>query len=152
MSLFYIIKIQLKENLIILASYLKKSMSIEYKIDTDSRIIYEFWSPKVTFDDYKAYKEKLFIDKEYDPTFDVISDLREFTLNFEVEELDKIVNLFLDHPDKIMKRKSALITNNPKQVAAGMIFQTKSSVTPVNVMVFSTPEAANDWITGKSKK
>jgi hypothetical protein len=124
-------------------------MSIDYKIDSDSRIIYEYWSSKVTFDDYKAYKEILFADEEYDATYDVVSDLREFTLNFEVEELDKIVNLFLDHPDKIMKRKSALITNNPKQVAAGMIFQTKSSVTPVNVMVFSTFEAAMEWITMK---
>jgi hypothetical protein len=126
-------------------------MNINYTIDTERKIIFEVWSENVSFNDYRDYKAILFEDPAFNPSFDVICDVRKYTKGINMDALESIIKLFLDHPDKTQKRKSALVTNDPMQVAGSMIFQTKSNVLPIQVLVFSTIEAALDWILGKSE-
>jgi hypothetical protein len=126
----------------------KKKMNIRYTIDKEKGIVYEVWSKNVSFNDYRTYKSLLFEDPEFDPDFDVICDMRNYTSGFKLDEVDSIIQLFLENPSKTHKRKSALVTNDPMQVAGSMIFQTKSEVLPIQVLVFSTLEAAIDWVKG----
>lgn len=123
-------------------------MKNEYRIDTENKIITETWGKKASLDDYLLLKKAELSDPLYNPNFDVINDLREVDIKYNEDALNQIIKFFLDNIDKIGKRKSALITKNPNQVAGTMMFKIKSKSLPINVKVFSTPEAALNWILG----
>ncbi len=127
-------------------------MKNKYRIDTENKIITETWDKKASLDDYLLLKKAELSDPLYNPNFDVINDLREVDIKYNEDELNQIIKFFLDNIDKIGKRKSALITKNPEQVAGSVMFGIKSKSLPINVRVFSTPEAALKWISEKKKK
>ncbi len=121
-------------------------MKIQYQIDTIKRVITETWPEIVSIEDYKQVKQSEFNDPDFDPDFNVITDMRLLKLELNVIVIDKIIN-FIDNNSNTMKdRKSAILTNKPNQVVNSFIFRSRAKNLPLNIKVFSTQEGALNWI------
>lgn len=124
-------------------------MKIQYSIDVDKRLITEIWPEKVSIEDYQQVKQSEFNDPNFDPKFDVITDLRLLKIKYNEAILDKIISFIKINFDKISNRKSAIVTNSPNQVANSMMFSIKGKILPLNIEIFSTMESAVKWILEK---
>ncbi len=121
-------------------------MKIQYQIDTTKRVITETWPEIVSFEDYKQVKQSEFNDPDFDPDFNVITDMSLLNLELNVIIIDKIIN-FIDNNSNTMKdRKSAILTKKPNQVVNSFVFRSGAKNLPLNIKVFSTMEGALNWI------
>ena len=123
-------------------------MKIDYTINKEKGIITEIWREKVSFEDYKDLKSREFSDPDFNNSYDIISDLRNASLSYSEKDMNKIIQLFKENQEEIGNRKSALVTSNPIQVASTILFKEKIKYMPINVRIFSTREAAEQWISG----
>lgn len=121
-------------------------MKIQYQIDTIKRVITETWPENVNIEDYKKVKQSEFNDPDFDSDFNVITDLRILKLELNVVVIDKIINFIKDNSNNIKDRKSAILTNKPNQVVNSFVFKSKAKNLPLNIKIFSTMEAALNWI------
>ena len=121
-------------------------MKFDYRIHTKDRVIIETWPEEFEFKDYKEFKERELIDPDYDPNYNIVSDLRRLKMGFNEKMIEMIVDFISQFPDYFIERKSAIITNSPEQVVNSVAYIQKIKSTPVDVNIFSTAEAAFKWV------
>ncbi len=121
-------------------------MKINYQIDSSQKAIIETWPAEIMIEDYIDVKQRQFKDSDFNPDFNVITDLRSLTQIFIEDTIYKIVEFMSIHSDKIRDRKSAVIADNPQSVASAYFFKEKCRKLPVKIQVFSTIDAALEWL------
>lgn len=120
---------------------------IHYKILPELNLIIEYYCGKINLDDVIDHKKLEIKDLEYSANYHFIADLRD-------SELDVVSNQdFFDYLDFVEmnnkvagQRRSAILTNTPNQVAITSLFRMNSKSLPINFEIFSTLEAAIDWV------
>ena len=86
---------------------------------------------------------------DYKPDYSLLVDIREATFIIDIKDYLNILGIFKDLPGKQKNKKFALLTTTPQQVAFSTIFsQHMKSNFPLTVEVFSTYEAAVNWLGG----
>jgi len=119
---------------------------IKYKILPELNLIIEYYCGKVNIDDIINHKKSEIEDIEYNPNYNFIGDLRDSELDVTQEDVFVYVS-FLETNNKVSgQRKSAILTNTPNQVAFTSLFKHKSKKLPANNQIFSTLEAAMEWL------
>jgi hypothetical protein len=124
-------------------------MKFNYRINTKEGVIIETWPDEFEFKDYKEFKERELIDPDYNSNYNIVSDLRRLKMGFNDKMIELIVDFISQFPGYFIERKSAIITNSPEQVVNSISYIKKIQATPVNVNIFSTPEAALRWVKEK---
>ncbi len=124
-------------------------MEIIFKIEIKDRIIYETWPEMLSFDDYCKMKNKQFSHQDFDPEFNVITDLRKVDMKFDESFILNIISFIKENPDFMKHKKSALVADSPQLVASSLFFGQKMRDLTVKVSIFSTLEAAIKWIKEK---
>ena len=120
-------------------------MPIKYTINTKRKIIIETWSEFVTIEEFIELKKQEFSDSEFNPNFNVLTDLRITKLGFDEKLISEIIKYMLSNPAKIKNRKSAIVADNPQLVAGSFLYEKKGVDLPVNIKTFTTIEAALNW-------
>lgn len=121
-------------------------MPIKYTIDKKNKVIVETWSETITIEEFKQTKEKEFSDPDFNPNFQILSDLRRNNQKIDETIIIGIAEFLRLHPEKINNRKSAIIANNPQTVAGSIIFNTNIEDLTLNTRIFTTIEAALEWL------
>ena len=121
-------------------------MKINYKIDNKQKAIIETWPEEILIEDYIDVKQRQFKDSDFNPDFDVITDLRGLTQKYKDVTIQEIIDFIAKNSNNMRDRKSAVIADNPHSVASAYVFKDKSKNLPVKIRVFSTIDAALEWL------
>ena len=122
-------------------------MNCHYKIDPKNQVIIETFSEDFTLQGYIAHKNKLHNDPEFSPNYHIIADLRKTSINkMHTDAIENMISFLANNKDKISNRKSAIVTSTPKQVVNSFIFSKYARELSIKIKIFSTFEAALDWI------
>lgn len=120
-------------------------MSCVYEISILQQIVFFNLVGPTTVDEVNEAFLKLRRDKEYDPSYNFLTDARRCIYVDSPQDVSRYValleNYFTGHRIKI-----AILVDTPLETAIAMIFQEKVSKIR-QVEVFSTKEAAVKWLT-----
>jgi len=119
---------------------------IRYKILPELNLIIEYYGGKINLDDVICHKRLEIKDLEYNGNYHFIADLRDVELNVSIQDITDYLHFVKKNNQVIGQRNSAILTNSPNQVAITTLFKMKGENLPVGYEVFSTLEAAIEWI------
>lgn len=117
-----------------------------YKILKDQNIVIEYYEGVLDIDSFINFKRKLTKDNLFSDSLNYYIDFRNVTFIISEDDVDKYLNFLLNNSDYLGKRKVALITNTPNQVVPTTFFKIKRANSLQMIEVFSTNEAATDWL------
>jgi hypothetical protein len=120
---------------------------INYIIIPELKIIVECYKGQFTSVDGINYKKTLYKDKDYNPAYNMITDLRELEMHVKVEDDIKELTTYFDFlKTTAVERKVALITNKPNQAVLAHLFKELARNSIIEYEVFSTLEAAIGFV------
>ncbi|MFC2138527.1 hypothetical protein ACFLTE_10160 [Bacteroidota bacterium] len=124
--------------------------SSKYFIYKDKKLVVEILAgdTKSEIDEHINFKKTLAADPDFDPKFDSIIDMRKTHLK-SMNEIEATIKYYFNNakqvPNLLAKRKCALITSTPDQVAATYIYESFKEL-PIDYKIFSTVEASLIWL------
>ena len=118
----------------------------EYRILPEHGIIVEKISGLVTGHELIGFKKNEMQDKDYQFHFDVIADLRKVDFASVEDIVEAFFGFYQEYFPLMKNKKSAYITRKPLQVAVLTLYGDKLKSTPMDIRIFSTTEAAVNWI------
>jgi len=123
-----------------------KVKRFKYLILPELKLIVEHWTGEYSFDEILELKNQEASDSDWSDSFNVLADDRE--TNFRIEALlNENAKYFSLSQKFIKKRKTALLTSLPKQVATSVLMQMyQHPEALVTVEIFSTVKAALRWL------
>lgn len=116
--------------------------SIKYKILPDKRLVIHLYEGEVSIELIKANAKKLILDKEFQPFYNEITDLRNSELVFDhKEDIIDYVKFLKKRRGYLSDRKIAVLTNSPDHVVKSTLYKELGVVLPMKLQVFSTFES-----------
>jgi hypothetical protein len=118
----------------------------KYLILPELELIVENWIGEFSFDEILELKNQEASDPEWRDTFNVLADDRQ--TNFRIDALLKDNSKYFSLSQKfIKKRKTAILTSLPQQVATSVLLQLHQHPEAlVKVEIFSTVSVALRWL------
>jgi hypothetical protein len=118
-----------------------------YIILKELNVIVECYKGKLNTADAIAYKKDMYADADFDPAFNIVTDLRETQINIQTREHVDHIGQFLGFlKDTPVKRKVALLTDKPSQAVLAHLIKEFSKETNIAHEVFSTLKAAMIYV------
>lgn len=117
-----------------------------YQILPEFNIIIDYFFGIISRSDLILHNNDLINDKEFNPDFSIIVDLRDSKLDFSIKEILSYIDFTKATPGMTGKRRTAILTKTPNQVAITSLYTLKMSGLPPVADIFSTPEAAINWL------
>jgi len=118
------------------------------------KLIIEKYSGSFLISEYKRMKNEEFEHPDFNPVYDVLADLRDACYEMKEPEPDKVIMSVTDYlksnRGKIGKRKCAFIAIKPDQVVSSVFYSEYVKDLPIDSKVFSTIEAALNWLAVKN--
>lgn len=110
------------------------------------KIMVECYKGELSAEAAISYKKALLKDPDYDPSYNIITDLREIEVNISSENLHQITEFFDFLKDTPVKRKVSLITDKPSQTVLAHFFKELGRESIIQYDVFCTLEAALEYV------
>ena len=89
--------------------------------------------------DMKTNRNMLYSDRNFNPNFDILQDIREATMDFTYEELASYLQ-YLSETKAFAERKTVILTTEASLARLSEWFDTFKGVHPVEFKVFDTLE------------
>lgn len=122
---------------------------IDSTFNTESRLLETRFHGPITKEEVLEYVNSLRDAKDYPDNLKIITDATEANLEFSREELGEILTIVNDHPGLYDSIKDAMIMTSPKMTAFSMIVEMFTKNSPYHVKIFSTREAALEWLSSQ---
>lgn len=122
-----------------------KEIILEYLIIKEMRLIIEYFSGKIYYDDYIKFKNIQSQDENYNPTYNQLLDLRDSELMIDGEQVNNAIQYFKQNKHLLANRRVAVLTSEPNHVIVTTLAILNND-TPINNRVFSTVEKAIEFI------
>lgn len=119
---------------------------LNYIILEEEALVLEYYSGQFNAEELIDFKQRIGFDSKYDPTFDVLSDIRDSKLLFNFDEVKKYVKFLFDNKKHLGQRKTVMITKTPNQVVAALAYDMQKENLPVIYKVCSSCEAAYTFL------
>jgi len=117
-----------------------------YSILNNIGLIIQYHENNLTLNGIKRLKSEIIEDKHYNPEYVFLVDVRRAKIKMTGDELFE----YGIWTKEIMKLKGlmrlAILTNDPEQVAVSTIYTLNEKMLPLKHQVFSTLDAALDWL------
>jgi hypothetical protein len=120
--------------------------SISYKIIPEKKLVLEYFCGTLTWKDIVNNKKKLVLEKEYNPTYNIIDDVRDAFATFTEEGINEFVKLLNTHKGLYGNRRSAILTNTPNQIVNSVMLDSLKKDLPINFKTVSTFIEAAKWV------
>ncbi|MFW5781032.1 MAG: STAS/SEC14 domain-containing protein [Bacteroidota bacterium] len=121
-------------------------MKLDFKILPEHGLIVEVLSGRISGNDLIEFKKRVMAEKEYQYHFDVLVDLRKVQFASVEDIVDTFFGFYKHYFQFMGNKKSAYITRMPLQVAIMTLYGERIKSTPMDIRIFSTPEAAVKWL------
>lgn len=117
-----------------------------YQILKEQKIVIEYHEGVLDIDSFINFKKKLAKDTLFSNSLNYCIDFKNVTFIISEDDVEKYLIFLTNNPDYLGKRKVALLTNTPNQVVYSTFFKMKRTNSLQMIEVFSTNEAATDWL------
>lgn len=120
---------------------------VYYKIFAKEKLIIEHLSGPVGWNDLVKMKSKEVEEPDYNPNFNVITDIRKAILDLNnLDEVNKYVEFLNNNEKSVGNRKTAILTDSSEQVIHSEILRVMKNDLPINIKTVSTLEAVFTWV------
>ena len=119
---------------------------ISYQIIPENKIVLECFCGDLLWKDLINNKKKLLLEKEYDPTFNIIDDVRNAFVTYDEDDIKEFVELISDNKKLYGKRKSVILTKTPNQIINSIMLDSLKKSLPINFKSVSTLQEALKWV------
>lgn len=123
--------------------------TVTYSILKDIGLIIQYHEVLYSIEEAREIKIKFRQDKNYNPSFPILVDIRNTVVNLKSNDLIKHGDWINDtfKSDKILIEpvKVVLLTSKPDQVAYSTIFTNNENLKNLNYTIFSTLKASLEW-------
>ena len=127
-------------------------MEFEYKILTDYRLILLHYRGKASLDDLFNTIRVVAKDKDFNPNFSILNDLRDCTLMTDKKSIQKLTDFVKNNSGVYSERKTAMLTDTPGQVVFSTLLVDLKNESRVSIKIVSTLESAIMFLTGETEK
>jgi hypothetical protein len=117
-----------------------------YKIYKDRKLIVEYYSGDINIEDIVILKTALSLEQDFNSGYSIVLDFRECDLLITKEDVLGFISFLKENSIIVGKRKSAYLTTNPNEVVVATIFSTLIKNLPISPKIFTTTEAAVNWL------
>jgi len=115
--------------------------------DNENRIVQATCVGKINIDILHSELNRIWNSSDYKTSYNSLVDVRQAELEIEIKEFSKLIDIFSNFPITQTEMKIAVLTSTPQQVALSTLFaQNVQMKYPLSIEVFSTYEAAFDWL------
>ncbi|NOR28961.1 MAG: hypothetical protein GQ540_10595 [Lutibacter sp.] len=118
---------------------------ISYKIIPEKKLVLEYFCGNLVWDDLINNKKKLALEKNYNPTFNIIDDVRDAFVVYKEENIVEFVELLRNNSELYGIRKTAILTDTPNQLINSITLDTVKN-TPFKLKTVSTLLTATKWV------
>jgi hypothetical protein len=112
----------------------------KYSIIKNLNLILQFHQNEITVEGLKKLKQDIYNDKDYNPDFFVLMDIRFATIKMNQEELIQLMNWINENSKSSGKYPTIIITDSPEQVAKSMMYRVNDKIKKFQIRIFSTLE------------
>lgn len=119
---------------------------INYKIDTENKLIYHVFHHSITVDTILKMVEKLIKELDYSPMYDALYDMQNCNLRININELPIISNLLQIDPKLNGSRNTIYLTNKPNEVVITTLYSKLLKNTTITPHIISTISAAQSLL------
>jgi len=119
---------------------------VDIKFNSKYRILYVTFSGVVGFDDLELYMHKIRGLREDYQFLDVIHDMREIEYKLQPEKIGDLLKTAKDVASKFSFLRVASVHQNAHSTAISTIIRERLEIKNVEYKVYSTIEAAFDWL------
>lgn len=121
---------------------------LKYRILVSQKTIIAYFQGNIDAEDLINFKLSMSKDKNYNPTFSIISDLRMCHFNFKEEGVLKYIS-FVKENDKIsIDRKIVFLTEKPNEVVIGTLFEILKGKLLLKSSIYTTVLSSVKWVFG----
>ena len=119
---------------------------LTYKVLPEIKIIVEYFEGPIDLQDLITFQMNQLNDKNCKIEYSDITDLRNAEFIIKKDDLKRYVNFVKENDAKQGNRKVAIIADTPLLTAITMLYSTYTENLLLNNKVFSTQEAAYQWL------
>lgn len=123
----------------------KSTFNSKYIIDKTHNLVVEYHYGTMVHDDYLNFKKDFFESKELQPDMFFLIDLGDTKFIYNKKSLIRFANFILKKKH-LLKNKIAVIVKSPSLVVVTTLFSTLRIMTNLKMKIFSTEEAAQNWL------
>ena len=117
-----------------------------YEIIPELNLIVEFSCGKFYLKDLAQIKQQQFLEKNYNPNYNYLTILSYCDIIYTTDDIIDYSSELTKYNELIGKRKSAILTDTPSQVALSVLYSRQLKEFPISYNIFSTLEAALKWV------
>lgn len=125
-------------------------MNIEYKIVKENKLIIHYFSGKVLLNDLFNSIKIVINDVDFDPHMSVLNDLRDCEIITDTKSIYELTEYVKNNKKLYAKRKTAFLTNSPKQVVFSTLLINLKNEPLVSIKIVSTIESALKHLKGNT--
>lgn len=114
----------------------------KYRILEDIGLIIQYHEKSLTYSGMKNLSQEIINDKAFNPDYGFIIDVRRTNLIITEKELHEYGNWMKDNLGLKGCRQVAILTSTPDQVAKFTLFMLNEHLSGINILIFSTINAA----------
>ena len=109
-------------------------------------LIIQYHQGDFTFDNYKAIRQEILANKDYNSEYRILCDARNSIVKFSLHELEEAGNWTFEKMKSKGIIKRAFLTNTPDQVVRSFLYATNKKISNNYYETFSTLSAALNWL------
>ncbi|NJO90256.1 MAG: hypothetical protein HC831_15910 [Chloroflexia bacterium] len=118
-----------------------------FKLLPHEQLIIEYFSGPVSWYDLVEMKRREVAEPNYNPNFNVITDIREAIVNLDaLDDVESYIDFLKSNQKSIGTRKTAILTNNSEQVIHSELLRVMKRDLPINIKTVSTYNAVFEWV------
>lgn len=126
---------------------MKKSNKIlTYKILSDLKVTIQYIGGKIARSDIIEFTDQMRKHPDFNPNYDVIIDIRDADVALDEDFLKKYTEHIKNLENFIARRKVAFLTAEPEQYLSAYFSKMHARKLPLRFDIFSTEEAALEFI------
>jgi hypothetical protein len=120
--------------------------NLTYKVLPEFKLIVEYFEGQINLQDLINFQMNQLNDAACKLDFNDLTDVRNAQFVVLKNDLKKYVEFVRNNESKHHNRKIAIIADKPNQTAITMLYSAYTERLPLNNKVFSTVEAAVEWM------
>ncbi len=118
----------------------------KYLIIKKVGLMIQFHQNELTYNGIKKLKLDIINDKDFNPNFGFLIDIRKAKITMTEEELEDYGNFVANNLKLEGLKRIAVLTEQPEQVVKTMIFKLNKRIKPLQYEIFSTLDGAIHWL------
>ncbi len=118
----------------------------KYLIIKKVGLVIQFHQNELTYKGIKNLKLDIINDKDFNPNFGFLIDIRKAKITLTEEELEDYGNFVANNLKLEGLKRIAILTEQPEQVVKSTIYLLNKRIKPLQYRIFSTLDGALRWL------